>query len=227
MTKTYKIIILLFTFIFLTTYAPKNLNIIDKEENGFFKIKKIKVTNNHKIKENIIIKKLNHIYNKNIIFLTNKDILTYLLNLDYLERVEVKKKYPNTLVLKIYETTPMAILYKKKGKYVLDSLSNLIVLDKSLDEKKLPKVFGQRAESDFINFFNQLSSNKFPKNRIKSYYYFQINRWDLKLANDQIIKFPSEKRKEAIQQSVELLNREDFKKYKVIDLRINDKIIVE
>ena len=227
MTKTYKIIILLFTFIFLTTYAPKNLNIIDKEENGFFKIKKIKVTNNHKIKENIIIKKLNHIYNKNIIFLTNKDILTYLLNLDYLERVEVKKKYPNTLVLKIYETTPMAILYKKKEKYVLDSLSNLIVLDKSLDEKKLPKVFGQRAESDFINFFNQLSSNKFPKNRIKSYYYFQINRWDLKLANDQIIKFPSEKRKEAIQQSVELLNREDFKKYKVIDLRINGKIVVE
>jgi len=41
MTKTYKIIILLFTFIFLTTYTPKNLNIKNKEENNFFKIKKI------------------------------------------------------------------------------------------------------------------------------------------------------------------------------------------
>ena len=63
--------------------------------------------------------------------------------------------------------------------------------------------------------------------KIKSYYYFQINRWDLKLLNEQIIKFPAEKREEAIQQSVELLNRKDFKKYKVIDLRINDKVVVE
>ena len=227
MTKTYKIVILLFTFIFLTTYTSKNLNIKNKEENNFFKIKKIEVANNHIIKESIVIKRLNHIYNKNIIFLTNKDILKYLMNLDYLKRIEVKKKYPDTIVIKIYETEPLAVLYRGKEKYILDSLSNLIALEKDLEEKKLPKVFGLKAESDFINFFNQLNTNKFPKNRIKSYTYFQINRWDLKLINDKIIKFPSEKRKEAIQQSVELLDNENFKKYKVIDLRINGKIVVE
>jgi cell division septal protein FtsQ len=227
MTKTYKIIILLFSFIFLTTYTPKNLNITNKEKNNFFKIKKIEVTNNYKIKESIVFNRLNHLYNKNIIFLTNKDVLTYLLDLDYLERIEIKKKYPDTIVIKISETEPLAILYRENKKYVLDSLSNLIVLEESLNEKKLPKVFGLKAENDFINFFNQLTSNKFPKNRIKSYTYFQINRWDLKLVNDQIIKFPAEKRKEAIQQSVELLEREDFKKYKVIDLRIDGKIVVE
>ena len=89
MTKTYKIIILLFTFIFLTTYTPKNLNIKNKDENNFFRIKKIEVTNNQRIKENIIFKKLNHIYNKNIIFISSGDILTYLTNLDYLEKIEV------------------------------------------------------------------------------------------------------------------------------------------
>jgi len=227
MTKAYKIIILLFTLIFLTTYTPKNLNIIDKGENGFFKIEKIKITNNYKIKDNILIKRLDHIYNKNIIFLTNKDILTSLKNIDYLERVEVKKRYPDTLILKIYETKPIAILYKGKEKFILDSLSNLITFNEISYEKKLPQVFGLGAESDFVNFINQLSLNKFPKNRIKSYYYFQINRWDLKLLNEQIIKFPTDKREEAIQQSVELLNHKDFKKYKVIDLRINDKIVVE
>ena len=129
MNKTYKIIILLFTFIFLTTYTPKNLNIKNKEENNFFKIKKIEVANNHRIKESIIVKRLNHIYNKNIIFLTNKDILKYLLNLDYLKRIEVKKKYPDTIVIKIYETEPLAVLYRGKEKYILDSLSNLIALE--------------------------------------------------------------------------------------------------
>ena len=227
MTKTYKIIILLFAFIFLTTYTPKNFNIKNKEKNNFFKIKKIEVTNNYRIKESTIFKRLNHIYNKNIIFLSNNDILKFLLNLDYFESIEVKKKYPNTIVIKVYETEPVAILYRGKEKYILDTLSNLIALEENLDEKKLPKVFGLKAESDFINFFNQLSFNKFPKNKIKSYSYFQINRWDLELINDQIIKFPSEKRDEAIQQSVELLEREDFKKYKVIDLRIDGKIVVE
>ena len=227
MTKTYKIIILLFTFIFLTTYTPKNFNIKNKEKNNFFKIKKIEVTNNYRIKESTIFKRLNHIYNKNIIFLSNNDILKFLLNLDYFESIEVKKKYPNTIVIKVYETEPVAILYRGKEKYIIDTLSNLIALEENLDEKKLPKVFGLKAESDFINFFNQLSSNQFPKSKIKSYSYFQINRWDLELINDQIIKFPSEKRDEAIQQSVELLERENFKKYKVIDLRIDGKIVVE
>ena len=227
MTKTYKIIVLLLTFMFLTTYTPKNLNIKNKEKKNFFSIKKIEITNNHKIKESVIFKRLNHIYNRNIIFVTNRDIFKYLVNLNYLESIEVKKKYPGTIVVKIYETEPKAVLYKEKDKYILDSSSNLIVLDESIDEKKFPKVFGLKAESDFINFFNQLTLNKFPKNRIKSYTYFQINRWDLRLNNDQIIKFPSKKRKEAIQQSVKLLDREDFKKYRVIDLRIDGKIVVE
>ena len=72
-----------------------------------------------------------------------------------------------------------------------------------------------------------MKNNKFPRKQVKNYYYFQIDRWDVKLTNNQIIKFPSKKRKEAIQQSVKLLNHEDFENYKVIDLRIHGKIVVE
>ena len=45
--------------------------------------------------------------------------------------------------------------------------------------------------------------------------------------NEQVIKFPPVKITEAIQQSVELLNRKDFENYSSIDLRIDGKIIVE
>ena len=90
-----------------------------------------------------------------------------------------------------------------------------------------PNIFGEGAEQEFINFFNQLENNNFPKNRIKNFYYFQIGRWDLQLLNEQIIKFPSNKTIEAIQQSVKLLRRNDFKNYNIIDLRIDGKIVVE
>ena len=61
------------------------------------------------------------------------------------------------------------------------------------------------------------------KKLIKSLSAFNPNTF----GNFFLFKFPSEKRDEAIQQSVELLNRENFKKYKVIDLRIDGKIVVE
>ena len=91
----------------------------------------------------------------------------------------------------------------------------------------LPSIFGQEAEKNFINFFNQLGNNNFAIKQIKNFYYFQIGRWDLELLNNQIIKFPASKIPEAIQQSVELLARKDFGNYNIIDLRIHGKIVVE
>ena len=91
----------------------------------------------------------------------------------------------------------------------------------------LPSIFGDGAEQNFINFYNQLEDNNFPKQRVKNFYYFQIGRWDLELLNNQIIKFPANKMIDAIQQSVELLARKDFRNYNIIDLRIHGKIVVE
>ena len=131
------------------------------------------------------------------------------------------------MIIKVYETKPIAVLFKKNRKYLLDDASNLITLKENMFIDDFPNIFGDGAEQEFINFFNQLENNNFPKNRIKNFYYFQIGRWDLQLLNEQIIKFPSNKTIEAIQQSVKLLRRNDFKNYNIIDLRIDGKIVVE
>ena len=144
-----------------------------------------------------------------------------------MKKIEVKKKYPNTLIIKVYETKPIAILFKNNHKYLLDSSSNLIFFNENMLTDDFPNVFGDGAEHDFINFYNQLENNNFPKRRVKNFYYFQIGRWDLQLLNEQIIKFPVNKITNAIQQSVELLARKDFGNYNVIDLRIHGRIIVE
>ena len=227
MKKLYKIILLLTILIFLTTYSPNKVAFFNKNNNFFFKIQNIEITNNNKINKTDIINKLNHIYNKNILFISNNDISESLKTVNYLEKIEVKKKYPNTIVINIYETKPVGILFKNNTKYIIDSASNLITFNDNLVNNNFPNIFGKDAEKDFINFFEQLKNNKFPRKQVKNYYYFQVDRWDVKLTNNQIIKFPSKKRKEAIQQSVKLLNHEDFENYKVIDLRIHGKIVVE
>ena len=103
----------------------------------------------------------------------------------------------------------------------------MIPFNKNLTLNTLPSIFGKEAKSYFAEFFKKLENYNFDTKRIKNYYYFQIGRWDIQLHNSQIIKFPSNKINEAIQQIEELLDREDFQKYNVIDLRMEDKIVVE
>ena len=227
MKKLYRIILLLAAFIFLTTYNPNEFNAFPKKKNLFFKIQNIEIINNHLIRENEIVERLAHIYEKNILFIERNDVERPLKSIDFLEKIEVKKTYPNTITIKVYETKPIAILFKKNHKYLLDSSSNLITFSENMLIDDFPSVFGEGAEQDFINFYNQLENNNFPNQKIKNFYYFQIGRWDLKLLNDLIIKFPASKIIEAIKQSVELLTRKDFENYNVIDLRIHGKIVVE
>ena len=96
-----------------------------------------------------------------------------------------------------------------------------------MNYNKLPNVFGEEAENNFIDFFDQLKKNQFPNKQIKNLYYFQIGRWDLQLANNKIIKFPHNNINDAIKKTIELLDSKDFKNYNIIDLRVDGKIIVE
>ena len=227
MKKLYRIILLLAAFIFLTTYNPNEFNAFPKKKNLFFKIQNIEIINNHIINKNEIVEKLAHVYEKNILFIERNDLERPLKSIDFLEKIEVKKKYPNTIIIKVYETKPIAILFKENHKYLLDSSSNLIDFSENMLVDDFPSIFGKGAEQDFINFYKQLEINNFPKQRIKNFYYFQIGRWDLQLLNNKIIKLPQNKTTEAIQQSIELLVREDFKNYNIIDLRTHGRIVVE
>ena len=92
---------------------------------------------------------------------------------------------------------------------------------------QLPSIFGKEAEKYLVKFFNLLRSNNFSIKKIKSYYYFQIGRWDVHLKNDKIIKFPHDNIENAIKKSIELLDHKEFENYNIIDLRVSGKIIVE
>jgi len=227
MKKFYRIIILLAVFIFLTTYNPTRFGTQPEKNDNFLKINNIIILNNHIIDDKKIEENLKKIYGKNIIFVNKSDIDKSLTSVEFLDKFEVKKKYPDTIIVKIYETNPVAIFFVNNSKFIIDSSSNLISYNENMQFKNLPNVFGEVDVKKFINFFNELEIENFPTKKVKNFYYFQIDRWDLQLSNNKIIKFPSDKLAKAIQQSVELLSRQDFENYNIIDLRIDGKVIVE
>ena len=227
MKKLYRIPLLLIAFIFLSTYNPNKFGSTLEEKYTFFEIKNIKIVNNFLIKKNQIKEKLSKIHNKNIFLVKRNDLEESLKEINFLEKIEVKKKYPDTIIIKIFETKPVANLLKNQVKYILDSSSNLILFENDLNFNKLPYIFGEDAENNFINFLNQLNNNSFPDKEIINFYYFQVGRWDVQLVNNKIIKFPHNNVEDAIKKSIELLKRKDFENYNIIDLRIDGKIIVE
>ena len=227
MKRFYRIFLLITVFIFLSTYSSNKLELNLENNNAFFKIKKIIILNNLLIDKDDILIKLNHIYEKNIFLIKRNDIEGPLKEINFFEKVGVKKKYPNTIIIEIFETQPVAIVYKSKAKYLLDSSSNLILYQDNENFNQLPSIFGEDAENNFQYFFSQLKNNNFPVKNVKKFYFFQIGRWDLKLKDDKIIKFPHNNVDNAIKKSIELLDRKDFENYNILDLRIDGKIIVE
>ena len=227
MKKFYRIFLLIIILVFLSTYNPNKFEANLGNNNNFLKIQKIIISNNLLVPRDEILSKLNQVYGKNIILIKRKDIEESLQNVNFLKKVEVKKKYPDKITVKIFETKPVGILFKDKTQYLLDSSSNLIEIDKKKDLAKLPNIIGDNAEKNIINFLEQLETNKFPTNNIKNFYYFKIGRWDLQLSDNRTIKFPYNVNSKVIKKTIELLSRKDFQNYKVIDLRIDGKIIVE
>ena len=126
MKKIYKIILLLLSFIFLTTYTPNKILFFKENKNFFFNIKNIEISNNKIIKKTDIYEKLSKVYKKNILFISHDDIAAPLKNISFLQKIEVKKKYPSTILIKIYETSPVGIIYKDNNKYIIDSSSKQI-----------------------------------------------------------------------------------------------------
>ena len=84
--------------ILLTTYQFK----IDSNLSNFLKIEKIIVENNEVVKDKNIKENLIFLYEKNIFFLDKKKIKNQLENIDIIDSFEIKRVYPNEIVIKIY-----------------------------------------------------------------------------------------------------------------------------
>ena len=154
-----------------------------------FNLKEIIVENNLLIKDEEIKKLLVSIYNRNLIFLDYKEIENLLMQNTFIESYRIKKKYPSTLQIKIFEKEPIAILFNKKKKFYLSKKIELIKFTNNKDYQDLPYVFGNKKE--FKIFYEKLTEINFPIEIIKRFTLFKTKRWDLLTIDDKLIKLPS------------------------------------
>ena len=163
-------IIALILFVLLTTITTQlNLSI------SKFNLNKIVIENNSLLEKEDIKKSLASIYGKNLIFLDVSQIKNVLIDNSYIESFNIKKSYPNTLKIKIFEKKPLVILINKKSKFYLSEKFNLIEFKKFQNYNNLPYVYGNKEK--FKEFYINLKKIDFPIEIIKKYTLYELNRW--------------------------------------------------
>ena len=206
--------------ILLTTIIPNEQFTISK-----FGLKKIIIENNLLIKDNEINELLLKFYDKNLIFLKKSELKKALMQNSYIESFVVKKKYPDTLKITIFEKKPFAILINKKEKFLLSNKIELIELNNNENYQDLPLVFG--SQESFLIFYNDLKKINFPFKIIKKYIFYETKRWDIETINNKIIKLSSKNYIKDLENYLSLRNEIDLKKYKTFDYRLENQLILK
>ena len=215
-----RLVISLLLLILLTTINPQQKIIISK-----FNLKTIIIENNSLLEDKDIKNLLLPIYDRNLIFLKNIEIKKALIQNSFIESFNIKKKYPSTLKIQIFEKKPIAVLISEKKKFYLSEKIDLIEFKNLPNYQTLPFVLGNK--DDFKIFYNNLKEINFPLDIIVKYTLYETNRWDLETINNQVIKLPQENYTKSLKSYLNLKSKNSFEKYNLFDYRISNQLILK
>ena len=190
-----------------------------------FDLRTIEIENNLLLTDQDIKNLLVPFYNKNLIFLDKNEVKKALMQNSLIESFNIKKKYPSTIKVKIFEKKPIAVLFSKKNKFYLSEKIDLIEFRNLPNYQTLPYVLGNK--DDFRVFYNNLKKINFPLDIITKYTFYETNRWDLETKNNQVIKLPAKNYIKSLKNYIKLKNKNGFEIYELFDYRISNQLILK
>ena len=207
--------------ILFSTFISQNQFTINK-----FEIKEIKIENNKILEDQELIKTFSFLYSKNIIFLNSYELKKNIDQKSFIEKIEIKKIFPDKLVIKVFEKKPIAILIDKyKKKYYLGKKTDLIEFRKISKYENLPIVKGE--PKNFKDLFDNLVELNFPIDQILSYQHFKVDRWNIEMLDKKILKLPEKNYTKSLKNFMRIKDKSNFEQYKIFDYRLNNQLILK
>lgn len=217
--KSKKILIYLFLL-----FLVGSINNINFNNLKFKEIENIKVLGLGNYDNSILISQIQNLNLKNIFFINREDIKKKIKSNNLVEKYEIFKLYPSSLVINIKKTKFLAKINDKEKIFLVGS--NGKFLKNNSFYNQLPFIFGKPDVSEFLEFKEIIDQSKFSYNEVKNLYYFSSKRWDLELKNNAIIKLSKNYPEESLKLAFEFLHNKDLKDIKFIDARIKNQIIL-
>ena len=219
--KKNKIIIyLLFLFILSTTSAK----FINDQNTISSSVSKINTTGLSERKNVEISNNLNNFLYESIFVISKDEIKKILEKHNIIQEFSIKKIYPSTLNIEIKPTKFIARVFNN-GQYLVGANGKLIE-DKNNNEL-LPYIFGEFNSLDFLSFKQNIEKSIFSFSNLKTLYFFPSGRWDILTNNDILIKLPQEDIVASLNLSKKLIDNDNFKDNKFIDLRVKNNLVTK
>tara|TARA_B100000614_G_C14520033_1_gene482191 strand:- start:111 stop:797 length:687 start_codon:yes stop_codon:yes gene_type:complete len=217
--KSKKILIYFSLFIVLGSINNIELNKVKLD-----KIKNIQISGLDE-KDNLsLLKDIKNLNLENIFFLGRKEVYPILASHSLIEKFDVIKLYPSTLLIEIKKTDFLARI-NKNGKILIIG-SNGKLSDKKISNLELPFIFGKPKITEFLKFKKVVDKSEFSFNQIKNLYFFPSRRWDLELNGNILIKLPIDIEVKSLNIIYELINDKNFEYISLVDARIKNQIIL-
>ena len=214
-----------YLLVLLLLSSTFNFNIISKFKKLNL-ISDINILGLNKKEKNILEKNLEIFINKNIFLISREEVDKRIRINSFLDNYNIVKIFPSKLLVNVKKTEFV-------GKTILDGekfyigkngkLTKIFLVEK---EYNLPQVFGSFEVNEFLKLQKTLNTNGFNLSKIKKYYYYKSNRWDIENNDDVVLMLPSYNIEESLKNYKSLLKTNKIVPENLIDLRMKNKIIL-
>ena len=217
------LLISIFTMFLVINFNPYLLN-------NFFEVKDIRINGTEKTNPDELRQILTPNLNNLVSF--DKDHAKSLLEqVGWVKRANIKKIYPNTLIINIIETDPFAIYYDNQNNYLIDIDGQIISSNPDINVyKNLLIVRGEEAKTKLNEIIKEINIY-FPdvRNRINELEFIEKRRWNLFLSGNLLIKLPDTEIKESLNNLKKLFEDKQVLESNIIevDLRIKGRAVIK
>ncbi len=155
-----------------------------------------------------------------------KKISSEIDNIDWVKKSELRKIYPSTLEVQVYEHNPIAIWYNEGDKFLVDRDSKIITELNPNKFKNLKVVAGPNALEDIPVIISMIKKYPEFEKKIKSLLRVGDRRWTIRLHNGITIHLPEKNIANAIEEIEDLDNEYSLlsRYIEIIDMRLPDRI---
>ena len=176
--------------------------------------------------KNILEKNLEIFLNKNIFLISREEVEKTIKLNSFLDNYNIVKVLPSKLLVNVKKTEFVGSTILDGEKFYIGKNGKLTKIFLVEKEYNLPQVFGNFQVNEFLKLQNILNINGFNLNKIKKYYYYKSNRWDIKYNDNIVLMLPSSNIEQSLKNYKSLLQKKKIVPGQLIDLRMKNKIIL-
>jgi len=211
--------------ILLLLSSTFNLSIVSRF-NKLNLISHINITGLSDKEKHILEKNLEIFLNKNIFLISRDEIVKRLKTNNFLDNYNIVKVLPSKLLVNVKKTEFVGKTILNGEKFYIGKNGKLTKTFLVEKEYNLPQVFGNFQVNDFLKLQNILNVNSFNLKKIKKYYYYKSNRWDIENNNKIVLMLPSNNLEQSLKNYKSFLKKKKIVPGQLIDLRMKNKIII-